>query len=124
MLWKCTKIQVFWNEVKNELDTLIGYNLNLSPLQCVLAAKISSAKSRHNAKLVGILLYIARKSILKQWIHTDTPTLDDWYKEVMTVIPLEKLTYLLRDNMEGFTKVWQPVLDTVDPSRLRFNVPY
>ena len=67
---------------------------------------------------------MARKTILKLWIHTDTPTLDDWYREVMSVIPLEKLTYLLRDNMEGFTHVWLPVLDSVDPSRLRFNVPY
>lgn len=124
MFWKCSKIQMFWNEVKKELDTLIGHDLDLSPLQCILAAKVSSARNNHNAKLIGILLYMARKTILKFWIHKDTPTLDDWYKEVMSIIPLEKLTYSLHDNLEGFTRVWQPVFDAVDPSGLSFNIPH
>ena len=124
VFWKCTKIQLFWDEVKNELNTLFGYPLDLSPLHCMLAAKVTSARNNHNAKLVLILLYLARKTILKLWIHEDIPTLDDWYREVLAVLPLEKLTYILRDNMEGFTRVWQPVLDSVDPTRVRFNVPY
>ena len=124
VFWKCTKIQLFWDEVKNELNTLFGYPLDLSPLHCMLAAKVTSARNNHNAKLVLILLYLARKTILKLWIHEDIPTLDDWYREVLAVLPLEKLTYILRDNMEGFTRVWQPVLDSVDPTRVTFNVPY
>ena len=88
----------------------------------MLADKISSARSRHNAKLIVILLYLARKTILKLWIHKEIPTLDDWYKEVMAVIPLERLTYILRDNMEGFIRVWQPILAKVDPFGVRFSI--
>lgn len=123
MFWKCVKIQKFWREVKNEVVTLVGYDLDLSPLQCILAAKADSARNTHNAKLIGILLYIARKTILNFWISKDTPALDDWYKEVLRVLPLEKLTYTLHENVEGFIKTWQPVLDTVDPAGLNFVLP-
>jgi len=102
---------------------LIGHTLDLSPLQCVLAAKVQNAKNHHNAKIIGILSYMARNTFLKFWIHKDIPTLNDWYKKVMSIVPLEKLTYTLHDNMGAFARVWQPVLDVVDPSGLSFNVP-
>ncbi len=57
-----------------------------------------------NAKLIGILLIKARKTILKFWISKDTRALDDWYKEILRKLPLEKLTYSLHDNVEGFIK--------------------
>lgn len=120
MFWTCAKIQSFWREVRDEVSSLIGYDCQLSPLQCVLAARVDSARNNPNAKLIGILLYAARKSILKLWISKDTPSLDDWYKEVLRILPLERLTYTIHDNVDGFIKIWQPVLDSVDPSNLNF----
>ena len=106
--------------MRDEVSSLIGYDCQLSPLQCVLAARVDSARNNPNAKLIGILLYAARKSILKLWISKDTPSLDDWYKEVLRILPLERLTYTIHDNVDGFIKIWQPVLDSVDPSNLNF----
>lgn len=106
MLWKCLKIQIFWNEVKKELEALTGLDLDLSIAQCVLAAMVSNVRTYHKVKLIGILLYIARNTIHRFWIHEDIPTLDDWYKEVMIRVPLNKLTYSLYDNMDGVRKVW------------------
>ncbi len=123
MFWKCVKIQKFWAEVKEEVVTLIGYDLELSPLQYILAAKPVNTRSTHNAKLIGILLYIARKTILNFWISKDTSTLDDWYKEILRVLPLEKLIYTLHDNVKGFLKIWQPILEKVDPDGLTFVLP-
>ena len=100
MFWKCAKIQKFWAEVKEEVITLIGYNLDLSALQCILAAKPAGLRNTQNAKLVGIHLYLARKTILNFWISKDILTLDDWYKEILRVLPLEKLTNNLLDNVQ------------------------
>ena len=98
MFWTCTKIQI------REF--------------CILAAKVDNA--RNNTKLVGKLLYIARKTILKFWISEDAPGLDDWYEGVLRVLPLEKWTYTLHENAEGFINILEPVLDVVDPSGLTF----
>jgi len=97
--------------------------MELSPPQCVLAAKVSSAGSNNNTKLIGILLYIERKIILKLWISKNTPSTDDWYKRILEVLPLEKLTHTLHDNVKGFLKTRKPVLDMVDPSGMDFAVP-
>lgn len=77
MFWKCVKIQKFWGEVKDEVVSLVGYDLELSPLQYILAAKPVNKRNAHNGKLIVIILYIARKTILNFWISKDTPTLDD-----------------------------------------------
>lgn len=74
MFWKCIKIQKFWGEVKDEVVSLVGYDLELSPLQYILAAKPVNTRNAQNAKLIVILLY---KPILNFWIFKDTPTLDD-----------------------------------------------
>lgn len=99
------KKNIFWNEVKKELEALIGLYLDLSPAQCVLATRVSSVRTSHKLKLIGILLYLARNTTPKLWIHEDIPTLDGRYREVMNRVPLEKLTYSLYDNMDGFTKL-------------------
>lgn len=65
---------------------MIGYDLELSPLRGIFAAKVDSARNSDNTKLIGILLYIARKTILKFWISKDIPTVDDWYKEVLNTV--------------------------------------
>lgn len=88
MFWKCIKIQRFWEDVQGEVTSLIGYDCQLSPLQCILAAKVNTARNKANTKLIGTLLYVARKTNLKFWISKDTPTLDDWYKEVLRIFPL------------------------------------
>ncbi len=72
MFWKCVKIQKFWVEVKEEVVALTGYDLQLSPLQYILAAKPATTRNSHDAKLIGILLYIARKTILNFWISKET----------------------------------------------------
>lgn len=63
-----------------------------------LAAKVDSARNNANAKLI--------ETVLKFWMSIDIPTLDDWYKEVLRTLPLEKLTYTIHDNADGFIKIW------------------
>lgn len=106
MLWKCLKIQIFQNKLKEELEALTGLDLDLPPVQCVLAARVSNVRTYHKVKLIGILLYIARNTSPRFWIHEDIPTLDNWYREVTITVPLDKLTYSFYDNMDGVRQAW------------------
>lgn len=66
VFWKCTGVQTLWMEVKDEVLTLIRYDLESSPLRCTSAAEVNSVKG--NAELTGILLNVA---ILTLWICKD-----------------------------------------------------
>ena len=69
-------------------------------------AKVDGARDNHNARLIGILFYIARSTILRFWISKGTPTMDDCYKEALRILPLEKLISTLQYNVGGFIKIW------------------
>lgn len=45
-------------------------------------------------------------------------TLDDLSRELLWILPLESLTYSLHNNNLEFIKIWQLVLDKVEPSGL------
>lgn len=77
MFWKCPKIQNFWKEVKENIANINGNNLVLSPTHCILAADLDNVANIDNYELITILLYIARKVILKHSISKDIPTLED-----------------------------------------------
>jgi len=64
-------------------------------------------------KLMGVLLCVAPKTLLKLWISKDTSSTDDWYKGIS-----EKMTQTLHDDVMRFVQIWKPVLDVVDPSGL------
>lgn len=117
MFWSCPVIQQFWNDVKEEVCMIIGYPLDLSSIHCLLAADVDGADNNNN-KLVKILLYVARKVILRLWIYDEAPSVTKWYETVLQILPFEKLTYTLRDNLKGFIKIWQPFLDVADPLML------
>ncbi|KAA8578682.1 hypothetical protein FQN60_017502, partial [Etheostoma spectabile] len=65
-------------ELKRRAQSLCEHKDLQGDKKFVLAAKVDSAKSTYNAKLIGILLYIARKTILKFWLSKNTTALDDW----------------------------------------------
>lgn len=95
----------FSKKIGGEIINLIGYRLEISPHHCILAADVDNAKNKHNTKLIGILLYIARKVFLKHWISKDATIMKDWYGEILKILPLEKLTFTLHVNIRGFIKI-------------------
>jgi len=94
MFWKCKKIQTFWREVKDEVVSLIRYDLELSPPQCIYCMKDCS--------------YISKDTPFHGWLVQEE---------------FEKMTHTIHDNVKGFVKICKPVLDTVDPTGLDFALP-
>lgn len=83
-------LQVRYYLSKNLHAVNTSFLENLLSQTIQLAAKVDSARNNANAKFI--------ETILKFWISMDIPTLDDWYKEVLRTLPLEKLTYTIHDN--------------------------
>lgn len=62
--------------MKNNIN--FGYNLEISPIHCILAADVAHIKNKHNAKMIVILLYIAKKGDFETCVYgennKDSPT--------------------------------------------------
>ena len=62
-------------------------------------------------KLLFKLLLLARRCILFQWIKPRPPTVNQWHDEIFKVMPMERLSTILKDNEYYFDRLWQPFLD-------------
>lgn len=81
----CTKIKM-----KKELDVLIGHNVTwTSHLFSVI----------WQLRCWETVTWRNSETIHKVWTPKAIPMWDDWHKEVIGVVPLEKLTHSLHDNM-------------------------
>ena len=109
MFWTCPKIIPFWISIQDEILKLIGIRLPLDPLHYVLGADINSTLSKGNRQLVRALLYAARLSILSKWIDDSPPNEVLWYEKVLRLMPLERLSCVLRGALSDFAEAWRPL---------------
>lgn len=92
VFWECPGIKLFWAEVSHCICKVTTVAVPLSIDVCILELVHLLATSRAMRTLLGILLFYARKSILK-WKSPQAPTLDYWKSIVNKMIPLYKFTY-------------------------------
>ncbi|MGH0124939.1 UNVERIFIED_CONTAM: hypothetical protein FKN15_020825 [Acipenser sinensis] len=62
-------------------------------------------------KLMTKLLFVARKCILINWIKDNPPTTNQWYTEMFKILPLERLSAVVKGDEESFLSIWHPFLD-------------
>ncbi len=62
------------------------------------------------------LLLLARKCILIEWIHSRPPSLSLWYREIFRILPMERLTAVVRGDSAMFEEMWGPVLEHLPTS--------
>lgn len=53
---------------------------------------------------MGILQ--AKRVIALTWRSLGKPSISHWFKELSLCLPLEKITYTLKDKQEIFQKIW------------------
>lgn len=109
--WQCSKLQGFWQGICDAISTIHGVTFPMDPEICLLGnSSNSNLTHSYSIKLTGILLAIAKKCITMKW-KSDLPVpIKMWLSEVNNCIPLEKITYSLRNNIQLFYKIWQPFI--------------
>ena len=110
----CPFIDDFWVNICKEIDVIFKNKLTLTPVGCVLglnpkALGLGSSKLR----LLEVLLFNARRCILLLWISDSVPTISQWTRSVLELLPLEAINFWLRDMPFRFFKIWDPFLDYI-----------
>lgn len=112
-IFDCPFIKKFWENVHKEISVILGVNLELKPLSCILGLHSALNLKPHMLKLVDVFLFCARRCILLQWISDKPPKLSQWLQGIMELIPLEAMTYWIKDKPSMFYKIWEPFLDHI-----------
>ena len=66
------------------------------------------------ANAVAFMTLLARRMILRQWKSEKPPPFKLWVKEVLSMIPLEKLRYSRSGSKDKYVKTWTPFIDFVE----------
>ena len=48
----------------------------------------------------------AKRVIALTWKSPNKPSISQWFRELSLCLPLEKITYILKDKQEMFQEVW------------------
>ena len=107
MIWSCPKIAFFWLKVQKEIKKVFDINIHLNPLNCVLGL-VSEYEVRYRY-ILGIALYAARLSILQKWLDDGPPDIKMWYEKLMSILPIERLSYVLKGTLAEFVNDWSPI---------------
>ena len=113
--WECSKLQGFWRTVCDIISQIHGIDFPMDPEICLLG-NFTNSNLRHSysIKLTEILLTIAKKCIAIKW-KSDLPVpVGMWLSEVRSCIPMEKITYSIRNKTDCFSRIWQPFISYME----------
>lgn len=115
--WQCPAISKFWDNVARKLGSIFNTTFNKDPGYFVVGLPPKDTALNANGFLLcDKLLLLARKCILNMWISSKPPSLTLWYREIFRVLPMERLTAVVRGNSNMFIRTWRPVLDSLPTS--------
>lgn len=109
VFWSCSRVQAFWREVHFIIKKIIGKEFEMSPSLYLLYFHHNVIFDDDTARLMNILIYLARKCILLMWSTSEIPSVRMWLTEASTFLPLEKLTSDMHNRSDHFHRVWSPL---------------
>lgn len=115
MFWACRSLNSFWTKVFEALSYIRGVTVDPDP---VIAIFGTAPSEEHFTTLqmnaIAFLTLMARRLILMQWKSVRPPSFKHWVKEVLSMIPLEKLRYSRNGSKDRFIKTWTPFIEFIE----------
>lgn len=108
-MWECDKIQTFWVETKNTIENIISKQIILDPKLFIMSLYPSKhTYSKAEMSFIDTSLLIAKRCIALNWKNTNAPSITQWLKQMLSSLPLERITYVLKLKQHMFEKIWGP----------------
>lgn len=98
-LWDCTAITTFWNAVLDHIDRINKAQIPRDQLLCLFGYTPQTAPPTTRGptnipQWAHLLLLVARRTIMKNWISTTPPALPEVKKAMMSLFYMERLDTL------------------------------
>uniref|UniRef100_A0A1A8URJ6 Reverse transcriptase domain-containing protein n=1 Tax=Nothobranchius furzeri TaxID=105023 RepID=A0A1A8URJ6_NOTFU len=110
-VWECTEIKKFWEDVRISTEKIIKKEVPLdAKLFLIGLCPNEYAYSKCQRVFLDLSLMVAKKCIAMAWKSLHRPTVKDWMKQMLQVMPLERITYILKAKQHLFDEIWTPFL--------------
>lgn len=111
LLWRCSKLHLYWTEVISILNAVFQVSIPTDPKLCVLGVLDSLQLQKFSKEAIAIALFQACRVILTHWKSDTLPTCKEWIVYMGDTLHLEKFIYQQRGCPDKFEKIWVPWLD-------------
>ncbi len=113
-MWECSQIKKFWVEVKNLIEKIILKQITLDSKLFIMALY----PDKHNFnKAESTFIYfsslIAKRCIALNWKNMNGPCVSQWLKQMLSSLPLERITYIHKSRQQEFEQIWGPFIDFI-----------
>uniref|UniRef100_A0A8C8E244 Reverse transcriptase domain-containing protein n=1 Tax=Oryzias sinensis TaxID=183150 RepID=A0A8C8E244_9TELE len=108
VFWTCPKLQNFWDEVYGAIKQVFQVDIPRDLMVALLGIIPAQIRGRAESYLLNVLFTAALKCITIRWMKTEPPTLDIWIQKVREIFQMERITFLLRHQMQNFNARWGP----------------
>ncbi|CAI5671647.1 unnamed protein product [Oreochromis niloticus] len=114
MFWSCSKLSAFWRNIFDTLSQAYGQTVPPNPLSAIFGIPPDSNLSGPLKQALAFTTLLARRLILLKWKLPHPPTHDQWVRDVLFNLKLEKLKFSLKGFIREFNKIWKSFLLLVD----------
>ena len=106
-LWSCPRLEEFWREVGCEIQKILSITIVPEPRFFLLGLYPDGHKIKRSEQMfIDICLLQAKRIIALTWKRPGKPSIAQWFRELSLCLPLEKITWMLKDKPEVFQEVW------------------
>lgn len=110
-VWQCTKIQKFWQEIKQCIQNILQIQIPLVPQSFMLGLYPDNLKIKKYQRIfVDLSVLMAKIVIALSWKNIRSPSVSRWLSELSTTLPLEKITYTIKHQQHNFHQIWDPFI--------------
>ena len=117
ILWSCPKLTSYWDSFFDTISK--SYNWNIQPCPKIgifgtVSCADGSSLSAYLQRVIAFFSLLARRAILFKWKDSNPPTNNQWIRDVMLNIKLEKIRCTLNGSVNKFHKMWDPFIQYVN----------
>lgn len=93
------------------MEKIISKDIPLDPGFFILGLYPEHHKYAKSERImIDMCLLHAKRSIAMFWKKTNRPSITYWIRQMLTIFPLERVTYIRRRKQDMFEKVWGPFI--------------
>lgn len=113
MFWTCPRLDTFWSDIFGTIEQAYNTKINPNPMTALFGLPPSENMPITIRRVIAFTTLLARRSILLKWIHASPPTHDQWIRDVLQCLQMEKLRFSLKGSLKSFRTTWDPLLGLI-----------
>ncbi len=107
MFWSCPSLAGFWSSIFEGLASLCRKTINPNPFTAIFGAvKPEEGLSGRLMNAVVFASLLARRLILRNWKASRPPSFNQWVREVLSMLKLEKIKFAVHGSYQKFDEIW------------------